>query len=91
MSDHDEFVLEQVQVLYARARRPMVQLISEINPALSAVQCETTALFISVSMEGRTVFAGFKKPFADKLVWLERLAIKSFSDLIISMTPEDLP
>ena len=91
LSNHDEFVLERVQELYARARHPMMQLISEINPALSAAQCETTALFMSASMEGMTIFAGFEKPFADKMPWLERLTIKSFIDLIISMTPEDLP
>jgi AcrR family transcriptional regulator len=91
LSNHDEFVLERIQELYARARHPMVQLISEINPALSAAQCETTALFMSASMEGMTIFAGFEKPFADQMPWLERLTIKSFIDLIISMTPEDLP
>jgi AcrR family transcriptional regulator len=91
LSNHDDFVLERMQELYARARHPIVQLISEINPALSADQCETIALFMSASMEGMTVFAGFEKPFADKMPWLERLTIKSFVDLIVSMTPEDLP
>jgi AcrR family transcriptional regulator len=91
LSNHDDFVLERVKELYARARRPLVQLIAEINPALSPAQCETTALFMSASMEGMTIFAGFEKPFADKMPWLERLSIKSFIDLIISMTPEDLP
>lgn len=91
LSNHDDFVLERMQELYARARHPIMQLISEINPALSADQCETIALFMSASMEGMTVFAGFEKPFADKMPWLERLTIKSFVDLIVSMTPEDLP
>lgn len=91
LSNHDDFVFERVQELYARARRPMMQLISEINPTLSEAQCETIALFMSASMEGMTIFAGFEKPFADKMPWLERLAMKSFIDLIMSMTPEDLP
>ncbi len=90
LSNHDDFVLERMQDLYARARRPLIPLIAEINPALSPDQCESVALFISASMEGMTVFAGYEKPFAHRMRWIEQISVKAFVDLIVTLSPEDL-
>lgn len=90
LSNHDDFVLERMQELYQRARRPLISLIAEINPALSPDQCETAALFISASMEGMTVFAGHEKPFAHRMRWVEQISVKAFVDLITSLSPDDL-
>ena len=90
LSNHDPFVFERVHELYARARAPLHGIIEDINPSLSASQRETLALFISASMEGLTVFAGHEKPFEDRMPWLEKIAAKSFVQLVQSITPEDL-
>ena len=82
LSNHDNFVLERVQDLYTRAREPLIEIIAEINPALTGEERETLALFISASMEGMTVFAGYSKPFSDRMPMLEQLAIKSFIALV---------
>lgn len=90
LSNHDPFVFERLHELYARARAPLHGIIEDINPSLSASQRETLALFISASMEGLTVFAGHEKPFEDRMPWLEKIAAKSFVQLVQSITPEDL-
>lgn len=89
LSNHDPFVFDRVQELYARARVSLIAIVSEMNPRLNAVQCETVALFISASMEGMTVFAGHEKPFAARMPWIERVAVKSFVDLVIGLVPAD--
>jgi AcrR family transcriptional regulator len=82
LSNHDPFVLERVQELYARARAPLVEIVSEMRPDLPMEEREEIALFISASMEGQTVFAGYEKPFELRMPKLEAIAIRSFLDLV---------
>ncbi len=89
LSNHDPFVFDRVHKLYARARAPLLGFIEEINPNLTKEQTETLALFISASMEGMTVFAGHEKPFERRMPWLEKIAAKSFVQLVKSITPDD--
>ncbi len=89
LSNHDPFVLERIQELYARARAPLNSIIADINPALSVDQRETLALFISASMEGLTVFAGYDKPFENRMPWLERIAAKGFVQLVKTIRQSD--
>jgi AcrR family transcriptional regulator len=82
LSNHDAFVLERVQELYARARAPIDQIVAEMRPDLPGSEREAIALFISASMEGLTVFAGYEKPFELRMPALEAIAIRSFLDLV---------
>lgn len=90
MANHDPFVQERMEELYQRARVSLNELIAEINPALPARERETLALFISASMEGQTVFAGYAKPWRDRMPWLEAIARKSFVHLARSLKPGEL-
>jgi AcrR family transcriptional regulator len=85
LSNHDPFVLERVQDLYARARVVLNDVIAEINPALPEDERQALALFISGSMEGLTMFAGHEKPYQPLMPWLERIACKSFVHLVTTM------
>lgn len=91
LSNHDPFVFDRVQELYARARAPINAIIAEINPALSEEQRAVVTLFISAAMEGLTMFAGHGKPYAHRMPWLERISTSAFVKLVTSITPEDLP
>lgn len=90
LSNHDQFVSDRVHELYCRARQPLHSIIAEINPALGLIERETLALFISASMEGMTVFAGYEKPFRNRMPMIERIAIKSFVQLVRDMKPGDI-
>lgn len=90
MANHDEYAAEQVDQLYARARRVLNDLIKVINPALTESSRQQVALFISSSMEGLTPFAGYKKPWASKTPNLKRIASKSFLDLVQNISNEDI-
>lgn len=91
LSNHDPFVLERVQELYARARAPIAEIVAEMRPELPTAEREAIALFISASMEGLTVFAGYNKPFEPRMPALEAIAIRSFLDLVHNFRPSNNP
>jgi AcrR family transcriptional regulator len=86
LSNHDTFVYERVHELYARARAPLVEIIAEMRPDLPEAARFDLALFISASMEGLTVFAGYRMPFADRLPAVKQIAIRSFIDIVRSFS-----
>ncbi|HEV2597961.1 TetR/AcrR family transcriptional regulator [Sphingopyxis sp.] len=89
MANHDPFIHDRMSELYDRARVSLNELIGEINPELPSDQREILALFISGSMEGMTVFAGYQKPWAAQMPMLQTLAKKSFVQLVKSLRAED--
>ncbi len=91
LSSHDHFVFERVHELYARARAPLEEIILEIRPDLPADKRTAMALFISASMEGLTVFAGYDKPFEGQMHALERIATKAFIDLVRTIRADEIP
>jgi AcrR family transcriptional regulator len=88
LSNHDPFVSDRMQELYARARAPLVEIVAEMRPDLGIQDREDVALFISASMEGTTIFAGHAKPFEPRMVALEAIAIRSFIDLVRNYQPK---
>ena len=82
LANHDPFVLERVQELYTRARRSLLDIVAEMRPDLDPQGRENLALFISASMEGLTVFAGYEKPFEEQMGALETIAIQSFLQIV---------
>ena len=86
-ANHEPFVHDRMQELYARARAPLDPIIAEMRPDLSARDRETLALFISFSMEGSTMFAGYDKPFADRMGTIRTLATQSFIALVKGWRP----
>jgi AcrR family transcriptional regulator len=82
LSNHDDFVLDRVQELYARARQPILEAIGHMRPDLDTASRQDLALFISAAMEGLTVFAGHGKPFEPRMPQQEAIAIRAFVDLV---------
>jgi AcrR family transcriptional regulator len=90
LSNHDPFVLNLIQTLYARARVALNDIIAELNPALPPEERETLALFISASMEGQTVFAGYEKPWEPRMPWITKIACASFLHLVKTTKPGEM-
>jgi AcrR family transcriptional regulator len=82
LSNHDPFVFERMHELYSRARLPLLKVIADMRPELPADEQETLALFISFSMEGATIFAGYEKPFASRMRCIKRISIQSFVAIV---------
>jgi AcrR family transcriptional regulator len=90
LSNHDRFVQDRMEELYDRARVSLNELIAEINPALPEDERETLALFISASMEGLTVFAGYEKPWRSRMPWFEQIAKRAFVSLARDLKPGEI-
>jgi len=82
LSNHDPFVFERMHELYTRARRPLLEIVAEIRPDLSPEDQEMLTLFISYSMEGSTIFAGFEKPFRARMNQIKYVSIEAFRALV---------
>ncbi len=90
LANHDAFIAERVQEMYDRARVTINKIITELNPELSDEERETVALFISASMEGLTVFAGYEKPWAGNRAFLKNIAILTFTNLVKTIRSKDI-
>ena len=90
LSNYNSFIADRVDEIYVRARRVLNQLIPDINPALSEDEREVVALFISASLEGTTMFAGYNKPWAHAMPMLENVAIKALVGMVRDIRPEDI-
>ena len=86
LANHDMFAAECVNDLYARARVSLDLAVAAINPGLSPARREMLVLWISASMEGLTVFAGYEKPFEPRMPELIEISIQGFIDLAKSLT-----
>lgn len=84
LANHDAFVYERVHELYARARAPLIDIIADMRPDLAERDRFDLALFISSSMEGLTVFAGYRMPFESRLAAVEAIGIRAFINIVRS-------
>jgi len=82
LSNHEPHVTSAMDQMYERYRHVLAEIIARLNPALSAQQTRRLALFISASIEGHTVFIGYRKPWIAETAAITGIAIQSFLWLI---------
>ncbi|KPF56627.1 AcrR family transcriptional regulator [Novosphingobium capsulatum] len=90
MANHNAVVAERVAQFYARVHGVICEYVSALNPALSAAETQTVALYISASMEGATPFLGYRKPWADRMPAFIAIAGKALVELACTITPDDI-
>lgn len=90
LANHDSFVKDRVDELYAREHVFFEDLIAEINPALPLDERKTLAMFISAAMEGMTVFAGYNRLWRPRMGWVENIARHCFIPLVQNLKPGEV-
>lgn len=90
LSNYDAILADRVDNVYQRARGAFNALIPLINPTLGPEARELVALYISASLEGMTMFAGYNKPWAASMPKIENIAITNLVNLVRSIRPEDI-
>ena len=90
MANHNEVVAERVKSLYHYVHQLIAEFVVQLNPKLSADDAYTVSLFISASIEGTTMLAGFGKPWRSLMPQLKGLATKSLIHLVKTVTPAEL-
>ena len=90
LANHDPDASMRMHEMYKNYRRVYDELIPSINPALSAAEVRQVSLVISASLEGHTMFLGYKKPWAKHRQRLCNIAVKGLLDMVRSLTPGDI-
>jgi AcrR family transcriptional regulator len=90
MANHNEFVAERVEMIYRYVHELIESYVAKLNPALSSADVEVVALYISASIEGTTMLAGYDKPWSAKMPQLSAIAVKFLVDLAKTITPEEV-
>jgi AcrR family transcriptional regulator len=82
LANHDSHVADMTDVLYQRARQPLLALLPQVNPRLSVDDAEQLALLMCASMEGLTIFAGHAKPWVARHRELKTRLIAAFLAMV---------
>jgi len=90
LANHNPFIADRVRVFYQRVHDFIAEYVAQLNPALSAGDVQTVAIFISCAMEGTTPFAGYQKPWASHMPAITRIAVAHLVDLARTVTPEQI-
>lgn len=84
LSNHEKGITRSMDNMYQRYREVLAEIIREINPSLSKAQSQRLALFFSSSVEGHTIFIGYRKPWRGETENIVNLAAQSFLWLVKS-------
>jgi len=90
LANHDSHASKRMNEMYRKYRRVYDELIPKINTALSPMQVRQLSLFLSASLEGQTMFVGYKKPWAKYRQQISNIAVKSLLDLVRSVRPDEI-
>ncbi|MEO0411240.1 MAG: TetR family transcriptional regulator [Pseudomonadota bacterium] len=90
LANNDTFVAGLVERVYEIERSSLRTVINELNPDLDEEETQALAIFVSSSLEGTTMFAGYEKPWTHKMPWLTNIAIKSLVSFVKSATSDDI-
>ncbi|NCF16595.1 MAG: TetR family transcriptional regulator [Haliea sp.] len=82
LSNHEKGITRSMDNMYQRYREVLAEIILEINPGLSQEQSQRLALFFSASIEGHTIFIGYRKPWRKETANIVDMASQSFLWLI---------
>lgn len=90
MANHNEFVAERVEMVYRYVHGLIATYVAELNPALSPEEVEIVSVYISASIEGSTMLAGYGKPWSALMPQLKGVAVKFLVNLARTITPEEV-
>jgi len=90
MANHNEFVAERVELAYRYVHGLIATFVADLNPALSPEEVEAVSVYISASIEGSTMLAGYGKPWSRMMPQMKSIATKFLVDLARTITPEEV-
>lgn len=82
MANHEKHFSKSMDVMYGKYRSVLAKVIMDINPELNELQAKRLSLFITASIEGHTIFIGYRKPWTKETENIINILIQSFLWLI---------
>lgn len=90
LANHNPFIADRVRAFYQKVHDFIAEYVAALNPALGPDDVKTVALFISAAMEGTSPFAGYQKPWADRMPAITRIAANHLITLARTVTAEEI-
>jgi AcrR family transcriptional regulator len=90
LANHNLFVADRVRAFYQKVHDFIAEYVAALNPALAPDDVRTVAIFISAAMEGTTPFLGYRKPWADRMPAVTRIAANHLVTLARTVTPQEI-
>lgn len=82
LANHNDFAAKEMIGVYEIERDIFARVIAEMRPDLAKKDRDLLALFISASIEGHTMFVGYKRDKASALEPIANIAVHSFLSLV---------
>lgn len=81
-ANHEKNISEIMDQMYGKYRTLIADVIREINPNLNECQAQRLSIFMTASLEGHTIFIGYKKTWTKEAENIIDISIQSFLWLI---------
>lgn len=82
MANHEKHISKIMDRMYGKYRSLVADIIRDINPKLSECQAQRLSIFMTASLEGHTIFIGYRKPWAKEVENMVDISVQSFLWLI---------
>jgi len=82
MANHEKHISEIMDQMYGKYRALIADVIRDINPNLNECQAQRLSIFMTASLEGHTIFIGYRKPWTKEADNIIDISIQSFLWLI---------
>jgi AcrR family transcriptional regulator len=82
MANHEKHISDIMDTMYGKYRTLVADIIRDINPNLSDCQAQRLSIFITASLEGHTIFIGYKKTWSKEAGNIIDISLQSFLWLI---------
>lgn len=86
LANHDKKAGDMMGYLYQHEHDMLVELISRLNPSLDVEDKKILAVHILASIEGHTVFVGYRKKWSRYATPVSNMMINSYLDLVKTAT-----
>ena len=90
LANRSGYAAEEMESLYADARRYLVDLIAQINPGLGPDARQAVALFVSASLEGQTPFVGYGRAHGRRLPQITNIAANALLETVRSIDGDEV-
>ncbi|MEY8200808.1 MAG: TetR/AcrR family transcriptional regulator [Colwellia sp.] len=82
MANHEKHISDIMDNMYGKYRAIVADVIRDINPNLNECQALRLSIFVTASLEGHTIFIGYRKPWVKEAENIIDISIQSFLWLI---------
>ncbi|MEX0299207.1 MAG: TetR/AcrR family transcriptional regulator [Kordiimonas sp.] len=90
LANHEKNASEAMGYLYQLEHDMLVEMIGRLNPSLGLEDRKILAVHILASIEGHTVFIGYRKKWTQYAKPVSNILIHSYLSLIRSLTHEEI-